>query len=348
VKRRTTLVGVEITQESVRAAEVTLGAFPTLVACGEVSLPSGAARDSEVRDRDAVSLALENLWESAGIGGRRVVLGVGGRSILVREVDIRTPVGLDLAASLPREVVDILPAPVDEVVMDFLPFEEQAGRRRGMLVAASSDAVERMIASFSRTRSDVRSVDLVAFGLARVAGRLGRSRETAMIVHVGDHTTHVVISVGGMPRLVRTIRAEMLTSAIVRRASLTAPVPAPSVAVVTDRGGRSGLRIGAHTLGRDSDDAAEPSHGVAALADRVRETVEQYRSTPGTARIGTVFVAGAGAVAPGVESALSAALKRPLRVVGVEQLVSTRRSIPAGELRLDLVGTVGILIGARG
>ncbi len=40
-----TTIGVEITEESVRAAEVTVGRAPALVACGEVALPPGAAKD---------------------------------------------------------------------------------------------------------------------------------------------------------------------------------------------------------------------------------------------------------------------------------------------------------------
>ena len=43
-----TLVGLEITEESVRAVEVKRGRTPVLLAAGEVALPKEAARDSEV------------------------------------------------------------------------------------------------------------------------------------------------------------------------------------------------------------------------------------------------------------------------------------------------------------
>lgn len=342
---RKTLVGVEITQESVRAAEVTVGAFPTLVAFGEVPLPPGAAADSLVRDRDAVSLALAHLWESARIGGRRVVLGVGGRRILVREVSLPTDARHDLATVLPPHVKEQLPVPAERAAMDFYPITERDGSTQGLLVAAPGDVIERMLASFSQTRARVRSVDLMPFGLARIAGRLGNAGEATMMIHIGDHTTHVVIAVGGVPRLVRAIPAEMLTSAVVRRASAEGFDPEPAVAVVTDRGGRAGLRIGASVLRSGPELAAEPADIVADLAHRLREIVAEYRARTGTTRVGAVFVSGAGSLSPGVEATVSAVLKRPLRRVALEQIVSTRGVQPDGESALDLVSTIGVVVG---
>ena len=72
-----TQVAVEITEESVRAIEVSVGRTPTVVAAGEVPVPPGAAKDSEVLDRDAVAVALQRLWAEARISQRNVVLGVG-------------------------------------------------------------------------------------------------------------------------------------------------------------------------------------------------------------------------------------------------------------------------------
>jgi type IV pilus assembly protein PilM len=345
VRRRRSVVGVEITQEAVRAAEITTGSFPTLIAYGEAALPAGAARDFAVSDRDVVAGAIQRLWQTAGLSRRNLVLGVGGRSVFVREVDLRSIGRRDLAAALPTEVAALLPAPVDQVVMDFYPLVEQRGASRGLLVAAAAVTIERMIAGFSRAQAQVSSVDLVAFGLARIAGRLGRAGETTLSIHVGDHSTHVVVAVGGAPQLVRTIRAEMLTSAIVRRATSAVVEPTPAIAIVTDQGGRAGLRIGAQALAPAPKRTKEPADAVAALAARVHNVAESYRTRVGAARIGTVFVSGAGIVAPGLEQALSSVLKRPLRTVGVEQLVSTRQSAPTGELRLDLVSTVGLALG---
>ena len=100
-----TQVAVEITEESVRAIEVSLGRTPTVVAAGEVPVPPGAAKDSEVLDRDAVAVALQRLWAEARISQRNVVLGVGNRRILVREHSTQLTNPAQIRQALPFEVV---------------------------------------------------------------------------------------------------------------------------------------------------------------------------------------------------------------------------------------------------
>ena len=70
-----TIVGLEITEESVRAAEVSLGRKPQLIAYGEVPLAPESARDSEVLDQGAVAVALRQLWTGARFKSKDVVLG---------------------------------------------------------------------------------------------------------------------------------------------------------------------------------------------------------------------------------------------------------------------------------
>src|SRR4029079_2419991 len=80
-----TVVGLEVTEESVRAAEISVGRTPQLIAYGEVPLPPEAARDSEVIDSGAIAVALRQLWIGAHIKSKNVGLGVASRRILVRE-----------------------------------------------------------------------------------------------------------------------------------------------------------------------------------------------------------------------------------------------------------------------
>ncbi len=129
-----TTVGLEITEEGVRAAEVTAGRAPSLVAYGAVPLPPGAAKDSEVFDADAVVLALRQLWSRAGFKGQKVVLGIGSRRILVREYTTNAMRPDLLKQALPFQVQDLLPVPADQAVLDFFP----PRRRRGRSAACSS------------------------------------------------------------------------------------------------------------------------------------------------------------------------------------------------------------------
>ena len=58
-----------------------------------------------------------------------------------------------------------------------------------------------------------------------------------------------------------------------------------------------------------------------------------------------VFVTGAGAGVDGVIPALMAAIDMPITVVSVADVIGVSGPPPAGEVALNLVGTVGIALG---
>lgn len=212
-----TVVGLEITEESVRAVEVTAGDRPVLVASGEIALPWGAARDSEVLDQDAVALALRQLWSRGGLHSRRVVLGIGSRRVLVREFATQTIRPDLLAHSLPAEVQHLLPVPASQAVLDFLPIAEADGKTSGLLVAAVSQTVSTLLATLRKARLRADAVDFAPFGLARAAGTLAHHGETLAMVHVGDHTSYVVVVRDGVPLFVRILPIDIPTAASIAR-----------------------------------------------------------------------------------------------------------------------------------
>lgn len=337
-----TVVSLEVTQESVRAVEVTSGPNPSIVAFGEVPLPADAAKDSEVLDADAVALALHQLWAQASFSSHHVVLAVGNRRILVREFS--TPLlPLDqLKASLPYQVQDLLPVPVDQAVLDFYPVAEENGTVQGLLVAAVSETMEDLVTALAKAKLFVERIDLVPFGLARVAKTAGAAGEAVAMIHIGEHTTHVVIAVDGVPRLVRTLPAEIATSDAARALEvLEDELATVSVTVGAETLGRAGLRV------RSASPllTAAPEGSIGDLAGRLRGTLSFYAERPGAQPIGGVFVSGAGAGNPAVVPALQRELDRAVRVVDVSSVAAARGAGPTGDLALNLVGTVGVVLG---
>jgi type IV pilus assembly protein PilM len=212
-----TIVGLEITEEGVRAAEVTTGKSPTLVAYGAVPLPPEVAKDSEVFDKDAVVLALRQLWTRAGIKGKHVVLGLGSRRILVREFTTQSMRPDLLKQALPFQVQDLLPVPADQAVLDFYPVSEDAGQVTGLLVATVAETVEDLVGVVGKAKIPVSVVDLAAFGLARSVARVAAPGETVAALHLGDHTSYVVVLRDGVPKFVRLIPVDIATEAVRQR-----------------------------------------------------------------------------------------------------------------------------------
>ncbi|WP_404432423.1 pilus assembly protein PilM [Microbacterium lacus] len=330
------VVGLEITEESVRAVEVTTGRTPTMIAAGEVPLPAGAAKDSEVLDQDAVVLSLKQLWTRSGIKGRKVVLGIGSRRILVREYTTQALRPDILKQALPFQVQDLLPVPVNQAVLDFYPVSQVGDQVSGLLVAAVSETVEALIATLRKAKLQVDAVDLVPFGLARVARRLGAPGETVAMVHVGDHTSYVVVVLDGIPRFVRIIPIDVPTGAVRMReqTQLSAESLDPALVTVPPQAprGRAAIRTG---------NAADPT--IADLVSRLRSTISFYSNRPDAAPVTSVFLSGAGAVEPEVLTALNHALDSTVRVVSASDVVKTSDDV-VDEFRLNAVSTIGVTL----
>lgn len=342
-----TTVGLEITEEGVRAAEVTTGRTPTLVAAGSVPLPPGTAKDSEVFDPDALAIALRQLWSRSGIRSRNVVLGLGSRRILVREYTTTAMRPDLLRQALPFQVQDLLPVPPDQAVLDFYAASQVGDQVSGLLVAAVAETVEGLISAVAKAKLSVDVVDLAPFGLARAVARVADPGETVAAFHLGDHTSYVVVLQGGIPRFVRIIPVDIVTSAVRARemAALSdsegAEVDEPVLETVPAAGApmrrlRTGPRVARQT------GMTEPA--IADLVTRLRSTLTFYADRTGERPVTRVLLAGAGAAAPGVGEALAASLPIPVQSLSAAQVIGGK-AVPEGESGLDLLSTIGLALG---
>ena len=339
-----TVIGLEITEESVRAVEVTAGRRPVLVASGEVALPAGAAKDSEVLDPDAVALALRQLWTRAGFQSRRVVLGIGSRRVLVREFTTQALRPDLLKQSLPFQVQDLLPVPAEQAVLDFLPIAEVDGQVSGLLVAAVSETVETLLKTLEKAKLRADAVDFAPFGLARAAGSFAAPGETVAMVHVGDHTSYVVIVRDGVPLFVRILPIDIPTAASMSREE-GADVDAALAEMLETVPAGARVRLGA-----GSDGHPHPPIPLAAadLAARVRSTLSFHAGRADAPAVDRVLLSGAGAASEGVIDALDTALDVDVVLVSAGDVITSELvHLPEGDAGRDFVSTLGLVLGAE-
>jgi type IV pilus assembly protein PilM len=380
-----TAVGLEITEESVRAVEVTKGRKPQVVAYGEVPLPRDSARDSEVLDQGAVAVAIRQLWTGANFKSHDVTLGIATRRILVREYTTHALRPDLLKQALPYQVQDLLPVPVSQAVLDFYPLGQQGDQVHGLLVAAVSETIEQIIATLDRARLRAVGVDLTAFGLARASAVIANVGSTVAMVHIGDHTTQVVVARGGIPQFVRLIPVDVPTNAVVRAnaiASGTAPAPEPHAAPAALSRHRSSddavadlealldlVPAGAPKTEETFEDTSSgetpillstsgilprsrghargtgPDPSINDVIARVRSTLSFYAGRDGALPLAGVIVSGAGAAVPGMAAAFSAAVDIPVHAVGADSVAQIVGVPPTGDLSLNLVATIGVALG---
>ena len=328
-----TVVGLEITEDSLRAVELTRGRRPVLVAAGEVPLPPGAARDSEVLDPDVIAMAVGQLWAQTRIKAKEVVVGVANRRILVREHS--TPaVRPDLMrAALPFDVQDLLPVPPDQAVLDFYPISQSDGHVHGLLVAAVSESIETLITALERARVRTAAVDFVPFGLARVAKVVAPPEETVAVIAIDAHTTNLVVAQDGVPRFARIIPLDLGLAA-----DRDEQPPAPGETV------EEPLPAARRALSFSVPDTASPA--VTDLIERIRNTLSFHASRPGATAVTTIFLTGPGTDVPGLVPLASVQLRAPVFTIDVTNVVALDKGAPAlGSLAHNLVTTLGVLLG---
>lgn len=327
------VVGLEITEEEVRAAEVTTGKDPKILSHGVVRLPRGAAKDSEVLDRAAVVAALQELWKKAGFKSKKVVLGIVSRRVLVRDYRTQAMAPKLLRQALPFQVADLLPVPADQAVIDFYPIAQEGEHLVGLLVAAVAETVQELVETVTQAKLYVEQVDLAPFGLMRAISMLTDSNESVAVVHLGQHTSYVIVAERGVPRFVRIMPLD-LAGAVSEPDPQELPPPAFEGETQQQRMQRYLETYQPEVLTPEKIDD---------LVTQIVNTLRFHVDRSGSQSIGRVLLTGAGVGIAGVYAGFTQRMNLPVNVVGGHHLtqqegVKSRH----GQEDLELLTPVGL------
>jgi type IV pilus assembly protein PilM len=289
-------IGLDIGSTAVRAVELTGGDPPTVLRAAQVPLPAGAVENGEVREPEAVTEALRELWERGGFKNRRVWMGVGNQRVVVREIALPFLPEKELRASLGFQVQEFIPMPVDEAVLDYDPLGEfeQDGRQmlRVLLVAAQRVMVDALVNAAIGAKLEPIGLDLVPFAMVRAVGTSDAGmdlEETGdeAVIDIGAHVTNIVVHARGSTRFVRILPSggRDITTAIARGLGVE-----DEVAEQLKRG---------ETVEMENPPSAEDVREIAmqraqSFVDEVRSSLEFYTAQAQGARIARVLVAGGG------------------------------------------------------
>jgi type IV pilus assembly protein PilM len=308
---RRTAIGLDIGTSVVRAVELSIGrGGVTLERFGQLVLPPDAVDDGQVVDGEAVAKALRKLWSATKLSHKRVVLGVANQRVIVRQLELPWLQRSELAASLPFQVQDLLPMPVDQAVLDFFPVEEltdTSGARtlKGLLVAAARETVLANVRAAELAGLTVQGVDLTPFAVLRSLGRqTGAEVETEALIDIGARVTNIVVHSGGVPRFVRIllIGGQDVTDAVAEQLK----VPVAQAEVLKQQVGAGGFDEGlqdvVHTVAGTAQD----------FVTEIRGSLDYYAASHPTAPVERLVVTGGGSRLDGILDRLAAATRLPV------------------------------------
>ncbi|MBG0830670.1 type IV pilus assembly protein PilM [Planomonospora sp. ID67723] len=337
-------IGLDIGSTSIRAVETTRGKDgPVITNIGAVPLPPGAVQGGVIHDAKAVTTELKRLWSATKFRSRKVVLGVTTPQVVVREMSVNNLPAREMRPSLPFQVRDALPLPVERSLLDFFPLEDAGEQEtvRGLLVAAPKDVVTTAVHAVEQAGLHVARVDLASFALLRAAARLDSQVEA--IIDLGARTTIVVVHTDGVPLIVRTIPrgGAEVTETVAAQLGID-PWQAEDLKC------RVGLR---------SDQPAENAENAEVIREAARPLVNEIRNSFAylgsgnrPTRVARVVLSGGGALMPGLVEVLHAQLG--IEVSFVDPTVRTRRGRRDKHDSLDPVRaataavSIGLTLGA--
>lgn len=348
------VVGLDVGTSAVRAAEVTPGGRrgATLRRFGQVALPSGAVRNGEVVDPAAVADALKLLWSQAQFPSKKVALGVANQKVVVRQIELPWLPRGELRASLPFQVQDVLPMPVESALLDVHRLEEfttATGARmlRVLLVAAARDMVESLLSAVDLAGLYPVSVDVTGFAVLRALahGETGIASVTSdALLDIGESITNLVVHQGGVPLFLRILVSGGgdITDAVAERMGV--PIEqAESVKQQTVLAANGEMP------------AADPASRVVeasvdAFVEEVRGSLDYFSSQSDAGRIGRLVLSGGGSRLAGLPERLAAATRLDVDLARPTTLLTVGRTGLTGE-QLDeveslVVVPVGLALGA--
>lgn len=222
----TTSIGLDIGSSAVRAAEIEVRPGKRILRrYAQVGLPAGYVVDGEVVNELGVAEVLRRLWAEGGFSSHRVVLGVSGPRVFVRQADVPAMSKEDMHSSLRFNAQEMVPISLEEASFDFSILEQSAPERgsdakaRILLVAAHQEVLRTYLTVLKMAGLTAVAMDSSALALVRavpMAHSVGEESGLEVLVSVGAELTTVAVRENGVPRFIRslTVGGTKLTTSV--------------------------------------------------------------------------------------------------------------------------------------
>jgi len=345
------VVGLKIGASQLAAARVTNDSSAELLQVAREPLSPGIVVGGELRDPDALALALRDFFAKHKLPKRGVRLGIANNRIGVRTFDvagITDEKQLDNAIRFRAQ--EALPIPVDEAVLDYQVLgetttEDGEAARRILLVVAYREQIDRYVDACKKAGITLVGIDLEAFALLRAlqapqVGAGGDPTAALVAVAIGHERSTFAVSDGRVCEFTRVLEwgGAALNVALAR--TLDA---APSEV----EGVKRALSLVDETVpeGLTAEQAEKAREAVRrAIQSFARELVSSlqfYQNQPGSLGIGEIVLTGGTTHLPGLADELEKLIGVRVRVG--DPLARIRVSKKVGEP--PQVGSLAVAIG---
>ncbi len=183
------------------------GPVKNLVRYGYIPIDVKTAQSEAQADRKRLSDSLQELLAQAGVTTRNVVVGLPSQRVFTTVADFDRLDSGELAKTIKFQAESLIPTPIGDSTLDWAMIGDSPvdkNKVEVLLTSVSNDFVESRLDMLESM-----GLNVIAFepdNLAITRAVLATDATTAqMVVDVGNLSTDMVVSMGGAPRLTRSI-----------------------------------------------------------------------------------------------------------------------------------------------
>ncbi len=208
--RRKTTVGLDVGSGFIKAAVIDHSKdTPQLEKIAVSPIEGDAIVDGDIVDPGLVADAISSMFEREGIDQRDVVIGVGGRDVIIKLIKMDRMEEEEAREVIPWEAEQHVPFDMDNVQLDFEITDPDGDglQMTVLLVAAKHELIETRISLLQQAGLNAKVVDVEAFALhnALEVNYPDAMQGITALVNIGHDTTTVNVLDEGVPVLTRDL-----------------------------------------------------------------------------------------------------------------------------------------------
>lgn len=197
---------LDIGSSAIRVVQLK-GSNNSLVKYGSAALDVKVSLSDAPIDQKKVRDSIVQLVSSTGISTRNVVVGLPANKTFVTIVDLPKMTTQELQSTIKYQADQFIPmnaedAKIDSVVLGDSPID--ASKMEVLIASVTNKFSEQRMEMLESIGFDVVALEPDALGLARSLSGANNA-QAQLIIDMGEYSTDIVITLGGAPRLVRSI-----------------------------------------------------------------------------------------------------------------------------------------------
>jgi type IV pilus assembly protein PilM len=170
--KKTHLIGLDIGSRTIKIAEVvdkkTSQVFKSF---HTINIEPGIIEEGAVKDPEAVSKSIRELFKEAKLKEKNVAISIGGYSVIVKKINVQNMTEDELQETIHFEAEQYIPFDISDVNLDFQILgesEHNPNQMSVLLVAAKKEMINEYINLVQMTGLNVCIIDVDAFALQNI------------------------------------------------------------------------------------------------------------------------------------------------------------------------------------